>query len=464
MGPENSNYRNLNENPCSMCMPMGAILPFKGIEEAMVVLHGSQGCSTYMRRHIAEHFNEPVDVGSSALNEKGTVYGGEGNLKKALDNIIKVYQPKLIGVLTTCLAETIGEDIRRITTDYLAERALEDLAIVPAATPGYGGNHPEGYFLAVRSIVETLTGETGTHAKVNIIIPNISPADIRELKRILQLMEVDYVLLPDISDTLDRPYEKPYTKIAKGGTKIADIKAMGGAAATIQMGITMADELSPGKYLAERFGVPLFNLPIPIGVDNTDLFLNTLSNITGKPCPDGLKDERGRLLDAMIDSHKYNFQGRSVVFGEPELVYAVAKTCFENGIFPLVIASGSKNDRLGKLLEREIELAPEKPVILNEADFTQIREKSKAAGVNVAIGHSDGRYLTEKEGIPLVRLGFPIHDRVGGQRLLSVGYTGTAMLLDRITNTLLENKYKTYRSVMKEKYFRDSKQRIAGAK
>ncbi|SDM56606.1 nitrogenase molybdenum-iron protein NifN [Dendrosporobacter quercicolus] len=464
MGPENSNYRNLNENPCSMCMPMGAILPFKGIEEAMVVLHGSQGCSTYMRRHIAEHFNEPVDVGSSALNEKGTVYGGEGNLKKALDNIIKVYQPKLIGVLTTCLAETIGEDIRRITTDYLAERGLEDLAIVPAATPGYGGNHPEGYFLAVRSIVETLTGETGTHAKVNIIIPNISPADVRELKRILQLMEVDYVLLPDISDTLDRPYEKPYTKIAKGGTKIADIKAMGGAAATIQMGITMADELSPGKYLAERFGVPLFNLPIPIGVDNTDLFINTLSNITGKPCPDGLKHERGRLLDAMIDSHKYNFQGRSVVFGEPELVYAVAKTCFENGIFPLVVASGSKNDRLGKLLEREIELAPEKPVILNEADFTQIREKSKAAGVNVAIGHSDGRYLTEKEGIPLVRLGFPIHDRVGGQRLLSVGYTGTAMLLDRITNTLLENKYKTYRSVMKEKYFRDSKQRIAGAK
>ena len=464
MGPETSNYRNLNENPCSMCMPMGAILPFKGIEETMVVLHGSQGCSTYMRRHIAEHFNEPVDVGSSALNEKGTVYGGEGNLKKALDNIIKVYQPKLIGVLTTCLAETIGEDIRRITTDYLAEHGLEELAIVPAATPGYGGNHPEGYFLAVRSIVETLTEKTGAHARVNIVIPNISPADIRELKRILRLMEADYVLLPDISDTLDRPYEKPYTKIAKGGTKITDIKAMGGAAATIQMGITMADELSPGKYLAERFGVPLFNLPIPIGVENTDLFINTLSKITGKPCPDSLKHERGRLLDAMIDSHKYNFQGRSVVFGEPELVYAVAKTCFENGIFPLVIASGSKNDRLGGLLKREIELAPEKTVILNEADFTQIREKSKAAGVNVAIGHSDGRYLTEKEGIPLVRLGFPIHDRVGGQRLLSVGYTGTAMLLDRITNTLLENKYKTYRSVMKEKYFRDSKQRIAGAK
>jgi len=462
VGLETTNYRNVNENPCSMCMPMGAILPFKGIEQAMVILHGSQGCSTYMRRHIAEHFNEPVDVGSSSLNEKGTVYGGEGNLKKALDNIIKVYEPKMIGVLTTCLAETIGEDVRRITADYAKERGITDLPIVSVPTPGYGGNHPEGYFLAVRNIVEALTEKTTPHQKVNIIIPNISPADIRELKRILNLMEVEYILLPDISDTLDRPYEKPYTKIAKGGTKIADIKAMGGAVATIQMGITVADELSPGKYLADAYGVPLYNLPIPIGIENTDLLMNKLSEITGKPCPDNIKDERGRLLDTMIDSHKYNFQGRSVVFGEPELVYAVAKTCFENGVYPLVIASGSKNDKIRQLLSADIELSPEPVEVLNEADFMQIRASSRKAGANIAIGHSDGRYLTEKEGIPLVRLGFPIHDRVGGQRLLSIGYTGTAMLLDRITNTLLENKYKTYRSVMKKKYFRDSNKRIAG--
>lgn len=37
-------------------------------------------------------------------------------------------------------------------------------------------------------------------------------------------MEVEYNLLPDISETLDRPYEKTIWKIAKGGTRIADIK------------------------------------------------------------------------------------------------------------------------------------------------------------------------------------------------------------------------------------------------
>lgn len=446
-------YRNVNENPCNMCMPMGGILALKGIEQSMVIVHGSQGCSTYMRRHIAEHFNEPVDVGSSSLNEKGTIYGGEKNLRLAFDNIIKVYHPKLIGVVTTCLAETIGEDIERISSQYLLDREMDGFPIVTASTPGYGGSHFEGYFFTIKRVLMQLVEETQKNNKINIIIPNMSPADIRELKRILQEMKIDYVLCPDFSDTLDRPFVRPYTKMSAGGTKIEDIKNMGGALATIQMGITVDDEISPGKYLEEKFNVPLYNLPLPIGVENTDRFINTLIEITGHSVTDGLKRERGRLLDGMVDSHKYNFAGRCVIFGEPEMVYAITKTCLENGVFPAVIATGSQVGKLNQLLAAALADGVEDSTILIETDFAHILAASQEARVNVGIGPSDGRYLTEKGEIPLVRLGFPIHDRVGGQRLLSLGYTGTMMLLDRITNTLLENKYKSYRSSMYEKFY-----------
>jgi len=452
-GENNVNFRDVNENPCNMCMPMGGILALKGIEQSMVIVHGSQGCSTYMRRHIAEHFNEPVDVGSSSLNEKGTIYGGEKNLRLAFDNIIKVYHPQVIGIVTTCLAETIGEDIERIASQYLLDKGMDEFPIITASTPGYGGSHFEGYFLTLKRIIMQLTQMTEKNNKINIIIPNISPADIRELKRILQQMEIEYVLCPDFSDTLDRPFSKPYTKMSDGGTKLADIREMGGGIATIQMGVTIDDAISPGKYLADEFGVPLYNIPIPIGVENTDLFINTLVKITGKVIPEGLHMERGRLLDGMIDSHKYNFSGRIVIFGEPEMVYAVAKTCLENGVFPAVIATGSQVGKLNELLVAALAEAPESSNILIETDFAHILAASQEAKVNIAIGPSDGRYLTEKGEIPLVRLGFPIHDRVGGQRLLSVGYTGTMMLLDRITNTLLENKYRSYRSSMYEKYY-----------
>ncbi|WP_269849142.1 nitrogenase component 1 [Methanosarcina horonobensis] len=69
-------------NPCVMCQPMGSALAFKGIENTMVLYHGSQGCSTYMRLHLAHHFREPVDIASSSLSEKGAVYGGKENMKK----------------------------------------------------------------------------------------------------------------------------------------------------------------------------------------------------------------------------------------------------------------------------------------------------------------------------------------------------------------------------------------------
>ena len=40
--------------------------------------------------------------------------------------------------------------------------------------------------------------------------------------------------------------------------------------------------------------------------------------------------------------------------------------------------------------------------------------------------------------IPLIRFGFPVHDRVGAQRILTLGYKGAMRMLDRITNTILD--------------------------
>lgn len=99
---------NLTVNPCKMCMPMGAVTAFYGIKKCVTILHGSQGCSTYIRRHMATHYDEPVDIASSSLSEDGAVFGGEKNLIKGLENLIAQYNPEVIGVGTTCLAERTG--------------------------------------------------------------------------------------------------------------------------------------------------------------------------------------------------------------------------------------------------------------------------------------------------------------------------------------------------------------------
>ncbi|KUO65803.1 MAG: nitrogenase [Gracilibacter sp. BRH_c7a] len=453
MKKDKTGYRNVSENPCNMCMPLGGILALKGIEGSMVLLHGSQGCATYMRRTISEHYNEPIDVASTSLNEKGTVFGGEDNFKKGLDNIRLVYQPEIIGVLTTCLAETIGEDIERMAKEYIKDREIEGFPIISAPTPGYAGTQAEGYFSTLRKIIMGLAKETKKNKKINVIVPHISTADLREIKRILASMDIEAILLPDYSDTLDAPYTKTYERIVSGGTKVQDIASMSGSQATIEMAEAIDDVISPGAFLKQEYGVPLYRIPLPVGLKNTDIFINTLKQITGSVIPLDLSAERGRLLDGMIDSHKHNFQGIAAIFGEPEHVLSAVTLCMENGIFPQVIATGSKTHRLEDLLYESLAESEQDYHIMNDTDFSHIREKCKNSGVNIAIGHSEGKYLTEKEGIPLVRYGFPIHDRIGGQRLLSVGYTGSLSFLDRITNTLLDHKYINYRSTMLQKYY-----------
>ncbi|MGD0080275.1 MAG: nitrogenase component 1 [Methanoregula sp.] len=443
--------RQVNENQCQMCMPLGGVIAFKGIENAMVISHGSQGCSTYMRLANVEHFNEPVDIASSGLNEKQTIYGGEANLKKAIDNVLRVYQPNVLGVLTTCLSETMGEDLDRIIASYAKERNLDGVDIIPVPTPSYSGSHTEGFWAATRAVIARYARLTEKHHRINVIIPHVSPADIREIKRILGMMGVEYTLVPDYSVTLDRPYGGRYQKVPPGGTRTEDIARMPGAPVTIQFGLTCPDALSPGRLLEEQFGVPLVNLPLPVGVDAVDRFIDTLRELICGPVPDQLALERGWLLDAMADSHKYNAEGRPVIYGEPELVYALTRTCTENGAPPVVIASGTKNSNLAGLLVPVLADAEETPVLLLETDFATIEEAAASAGVNIAVGHSGGKILTERQGIPVLRVGFPVHDRTGGQRILSVGYTGTLSFLDRFTNTLLETKYASYRTEIKEK-------------
>jgi nitrogenase molybdenum-iron protein NifN len=441
--------RQVNENQCQQCMPLGGVIAFKGIAGSMALVHGSQGCSTYMRLTNVEHYNEPVDIASSSLNEKQTIHGGEANLKKALDNVSRVYAPTVIGVLTTCLAETMGEDLDRIVRDYTKERGPVGIDIIPVPTPSYSGSHTEGFWAATRAIMAYYARPTEPHRRINVIIPHISPADIREIQRILILMGLEYTLMPDYSMTLDRPYGGKYQKIPTGGTRPEDIAAMPGAPLTIQFGETCPDELSPGLWLQQEYGVPLVNLPLPIGLEATDRFLELLLKVTGHPLPESIATERGWLLDGMADAHKYMAEGRPVIYGEPELVYAMTRVCTENGAVPVVIASGTRNSRLSHCLE-PLTGPDEKPVLLEETDFATIEGETLRAGANIAIGHSGGKFLTERHGIPVVRIGFPIHDRIGGQRILSAGYAGTLALLDRITNALLETKYATYRQLLRE--------------
>ena len=61
---------------------------------------------------------------------------------------------------------------------------------------------------------------------------------------------------------------------------------------------------------------------------------------------------------------------------------------------------------------------------------------------DLLIGHSKGYTMSRRLKRPLIRVGFPVHDRVDGSRMLHLGYRGAQQLFDRIANTLIEEKQK----------------------
>src|SRR5512145_2262959 len=136
-------------NACKMCTPLGACLAFSGVEGMLPLLHGSQGCSTYIRRYLISHFREPLDIASSNFSEQSAIFGGGENLKTALKNVSKSYSPSSIGVCTTCLSETIGDDVKAIVHEYAASAGDEAPKIIHVATPSYVGSHFDGYIAAI---------------------------------------------------------------------------------------------------------------------------------------------------------------------------------------------------------------------------------------------------------------------------------------------------------------------------
>jgi len=431
-------------NACKLCKPLGACLAFRGIEGAVPLLHGSQGCATYMRRYIISHFREPMDIASSALGEKNAIYGGGPNLKQGLKNVMTKFGARLIGVATTCLTETIGDDVPMIVREFCRETAGRESggelpALVTVSTPSYAGTHMEGFHAAVKAVVEQISTDDVAADMLNLLPGFLSAEDLRHLKEIVDDFRHPAVILPDFSVSLDGPALEEYEKIPRGGTPVEDIRRMGGARATLEFGRTLEGRKTAGTVLQERFEVPLHRMGIPIGIRENDIFFDTLEQLTGTARPARYILQRGRLVDAYVDAHKYLFGKRAVIYGEEDLVVALTSFLVEVGVHPVLCATGEKSGRFESALgEVTAGILSSPPEVREGVDFFEIEELARELSPDLMVGNSKGYTISKKLGIPLIRVGFPIHDRFGGQRVLHVGYKGTQSLLDRTVNAIIE--------------------------
>ena len=427
-------------NACKLCTPLGACLVYRGVEGCIPFLHGSQGCSTYIRRYLISHFREPMDIASSNFHEDSAIFGGSKNFSQGALNITRQYQPQLIGTATTCLTETIGEDMPRLLHELRERHGAAVAPMVHVSTPSYRGTHMDGFHAAVKALVEQLGHAGEKSPAVNLFPGMVSAADLRHLKEMLADFGLPYTLLPDYSESMDGETWGQYEKIQSGGTPLAAIAATGSARASIEFGRTLGGAETAGTSLEKRFSVPRHLLGLPIGIHETDAFTKLLAGLSGHEMPLKYQRERGRLVDSLIDGHKYIFEKRAIVYGDEDLVVGLTAFLCEIGVTPVLCASGGRSKHFAAAIRAAAPDLPVETLIKEGLDFAETAELAPELKPDFLIGSSKGYKISRSLDVPLIRVGFPIHDRIGGQRVLHLGYRGAQELYDHVVNALLEAK------------------------
>ncbi|MSN24985.1 MAG: bifunctional nitrogenase iron-molybdenum cofactor biosynthesis protein NifEN [Geobacter sp.] len=415
-------------NPQKNSPALGATMAYLGIDNMLGLLHGAQGCSTFIRLQLSRHYKESIALNATAMSEDSAIFGGWENLKIGIGRVIEKFHPRVVGVMTTGLTETMGDDVNKIIKEFRMEHPEHDgVPIVWASTPDYCGSLQEGYASAVEAIVSTLAegGET-VSGQVNLLPgAHLTPADVEELKELVESFGLSVLTIPDISNAMDGHIDEVVSPLSTGGIPVEDIRKSGRSIATLFVG----DSLSRAALkMKEKFGIQAYGFTSLTGLAETDRFMETLSAISGRPIPEKHRRWRSRLMDAMVDSH-YQFGNKKVAIAlESDNLKTL--TGFLAGMGCEIQAA------LSATRTRGLDGLPSENVFVGDLEDLE----TAAKGADLIVANSNGRQAAAKLKIGAhLRAGLPVFDRLGSHQKMWVGYHGTLNLVFETANIFQAN-------------------------
>ncbi|HNY16058.1 MAG TPA: nitrogenase component 1 [Treponemataceae bacterium] len=439
----------LTINPAKTCQPVGAMYAALGVHKCLPHSHGSQGCCAYHRSALTRHYKDPIMATTSSFTEGASVFGGQANILEAIQNIFNLYDPDIIAVHTTCLSEVIGDDLTQILNKAAVDGKIPaNKKVIHANTPSFKGSHVTGYSSMVSSFVQHFSENTGKKLKqINLVPSFIEPSDMSEIKHLADSMGVKYVMLPDTSDVVNGPMDGKFRMYPKGGTTLDQIRSMGDSMRSIALG--RVGSLAAAKLLDTKCKVPYDVFDLPIGLKATDDFVDAMRKAAGVSVPESLMLERGQYLDVMIDMNQYASGKKVSLVGDPDILIGMAAFCAENDMKVLHVVSGTAP---GPKFERRIkELCGDGVVVKTgpQADMFYFHQLIKSERPDLVFGNTYCKYICRDEDIPLIRVGFPIYDRIGHSYFPVTGYRGGLRLLERVLDAVMDRQD---RDALEEKF------------
>lgn len=419
MGNVNRNpARPLQVNPVALSQPLGATLAFLGVDRCMPLMHGAQGCTSFAKVYFTRHFCEPIAIQTTAVTDVTAILdGGDYNIVEAVKTIAGKSAPALIGLYTTGLTETKGDDIRGVA-------AKVDYPLVWVNTPDYEGGLESGWTLAARALIEQLTEATAElDDNRAVLLPHVSlqPLEVEKLKEFIAAFGFEVLALPDLSTSLDGHLGEKQSALSSGGISVEQIRTLAAAGLVVSVG----DSMLPCVRALQQKNPASQHLHVPHlqGLEATDRLAARLLDVTGRNAPaETIVRWRKRLQDAMLDCHFALGQTRILVVGEPDFLAGACTLLHEAG--------ADVTGAIATVASAQLDGLPAGTVLVGDlGDAEELRD-----GYDLIIGNGHVEALAHRYHKGVVVRGFPDWETLGNQLKSDVLYEGGAHFLFEVAN------------------------------
>lgn len=408
----------LQVNPFKLSQPMGATLAFLGVDKCMPLMHGGQGCTSFTKVFFTRHFCEPIAIQTSAVTDAIAVLdGGDYSIVESVKNITRKVSPSLIGLHTTGLPETKGDDIRGIA------RQIE-FPLVTVNTPDYEGGLESGWALTCQAIIEQLV-ESTTIIADNLIalLPHISltPIEVEKIKEFVEGFGFNVLALPDLSSSLDGHLGERQAALSCGGIAVDDIRTLGQAGLVITVGDSM--QSCAAALQKKNAKVRHHHFAHLQGLEATDALVALLLEENGFTRPPlSVARWRQRLQDAMLDSHFSLGQTRFLVAAEPDQLAGLCASLQEAGGRVAIAISTVDSPQLEKVKADKVLVGD-----LEDAEWM-------SGEYDLVVGNCHCETLAHRFDKGLLLRGYPNWEQVGNALKNDVLYEGGCYLLFEAAN------------------------------
>lgn len=278
------------DRPRYLCSLGGAISTLSALPGVISIVHAAAGCGSNLANahngaagYAGSGYCSGLALPSTNVYENEIIFGGEERLKEQIEKTLEVVDGELYFVLTGCMVEMIGDDVRSVASHF---KTRGD-PVYAINTGGFKGNSFRGYDLVLQALFRDYVEKHEEKDEKLVNLWGVVPVQDVFWKGNLKVLK----------GLVSKLGYRVNTFFGEGET-LSDLKDSSRAVLNIVVSDTFGIEAA--KVFEEVHNVPYISVPFPIGDYGTGFFMNEVGRALGID---------GTFTDIVIKAEKKRYYG-----------------------------------------------------------------------------------------------------------------------------------------------------------